>query len=172
MRASGDPLSVAPPVSRELRRSIRRRPSNASRRWPRSAATRWRVRRSRCALLIGFAVTATLLALVGLYGVLTLSVGARRRRLPSARRSARVASDHSSGPRGVSRLVARRAGAGRARRVSLGRPLEALLFDVKPADPPAGGRGARVCGVSRRSRLLGPGACGPALDLMEALRQE
>ena len=40
-------------------------------------------------LLIGFALAGILLALVGIYGALSLSVGSRKRRLPLAWRSAR-----------------------------------------------------------------------------------
>ena len=117
--------------ARRLRASIRRPPSSASRRWPRSAGRRWRREPSRCGCSIGFAVVATLLALVGLYGVLSLSVGARTKEIAvrkaigaQGRQIVRLVLGEGS------RLVAVGLVLGVVVPVLVGRLLESLLFDV------------------------------------------
>ena len=81
VRASGDPTALAALVRRELRTLD---PTSAVERM----TTMAEIRRESVAprtfamrLLIGFAVVATLLALVGLYGVLSLSVNSRTKEL-------------------------------------------------------------------------------------------
>ena len=46
-----------------------------------SAGPPWRRAHSRCACSIGFSILATALALVGIYGVLSLSVGSRQKEI-------------------------------------------------------------------------------------------
>jgi putative ABC transport system permease protein len=87
-------------------------------------------------LLIGFAVVAVLLTLAGVYGVLSLTVAARRRELAirtavgaDARRIVGLVL------RGGLALIGAGIAAGVAVSFALSRVLRAMLFEVGPADP-------------------------------------
>ena len=87
-------------------------------------------------LLIGFSVVGSALTLVGVYGVLSLSVASRRREL--AIRSALGAE-----PRDIRKLIlgegfqliAGGVAAGAVLAIVLSRVLRSFLFDVQPSDP-------------------------------------
>ena len=110
-------------------------------------------------LLTGFAVVATLLALVGLYGVLSLSVGSRTKE---------IAVRKAIGAQGRqivglvlgegSRLIAVGLVLGVVAALAVGRLLEALLFDVKPADPLALAGAAIVFALRRAAGVPHAGA--------------
>ncbi len=173
VRAAADPRTLASLVRKELRAvdptcavehittmAEIRRESLA----PRTFAMR---------LLIGFAVAATLLALVGLYGVLSLSVGARTKEIAvrkaiGAQRHQVVRMVLAEG----SRLIAVGLVPGAVAAVLLGGLLEALLFEVKPADPVALAGAALAFGVVALVACAVPAIRAARVDLMEALRQE
>jgi putative ABC transport system permease protein len=173
VRAAGDPLSLAALVRSELHAidptaavehvttmSDIRRESTASR----TFAMR---------LLTGFAVTAMLLALVGLYGVLSLSVGSRTKEI--AVRKAVGAQGHQIVGLVLgegTRLIALGLALGTIAALSLGRLLEALLFDVHPTDPIALAAAALLFGFIALLACLLPAWRAGRVDLMEALRQE
>ena len=173
VRASGDPTALAALVRRELRTLD---PTSAVERM----TTMAEIRRESVAprtfamrLLIGFAVVATLLALVGLYGVLSLSVNSRTKEL--AVRKAVGAQRHQivrlilgEG----SRLVAGGLLLGAIVAVMVGRLLQTLLFDVRPSDPIALGAAAVVFGAVALAACLVPAYRASRVDLMESLRQE
>jgi putative ABC transport system permease protein len=85
-----------------------------------------------------FALAALLLAALGLYGLMTLLVGERRREL-----GVRIALGASPGEivrlvaAGAARLVAAGLAAGVVLTLAAGPVLRALLFGVKPSDPAA-----------------------------------
>jgi putative ABC transport system permease protein len=173
VRVRTDPRAVAPLVTREIRAVD---PTSAVEHVKTMADIRGESEAPRTFamhLLTGFALAATLLALVGLYGVLSLSVGSRTkemavRKAVGAQRHAIVRLVLGEG----FRLIALGVAFGLALAVFLGRLFNALLFDVQPADPlMLAGAAALFCGVAL-------GACGlPAwravrVDLMEALRRE
>jgi len=87
-------------------------------------------------LLIGFSIVASALTLVGIYGVLSLSVAARRRELA-------IRTAMGAGRRDVLklvlgeglRLVAGGVAAGLAAAIVLSRVLRSFLFEVGPTDP-------------------------------------
>jgi len=87
-------------------------------------------------LLIGFSVVAGALTLVGIYGVLSLSVAARRRELA-------IRTAMGAGRREILklvlgeglRLVAGGVAAGLAAAIVLSRVLRSFLFEVEPTDP-------------------------------------
>jgi putative ABC transport system permease protein len=87
-------------------------------------------------LLIGFSLVASVLTLVGIYGVLSLSVAARRRDF--AIRTA-IGAQHRDIRNLVFaegfRLIAGGVLAGIVAAVLLSRVLTSLLFEVQPADP-------------------------------------
>jgi putative ABC transport system permease protein len=124
-------------------------------------------------LLIGFAVAATLLAVVGLYGVLSLSVNARIKEI--AVRKAIGAQGHEIVRLIVgegAKLVAGGLVFGVIVAVFVGRLLQTLLFDVKPSDPLALGVAALAFGSVAVMVCLLPALRASRVDLMEALRQE
>ena len=87
-------------------------------------------------LLIGFSIVASALTLVGIYGVLSLSVAARRRELA-------IRTAMGAGRRDLLklvlgeglRLVAGGVTAGLAAAIAMSRVLRSFLFEVEPTDP-------------------------------------
>jgi putative ABC transport system permease protein len=124
-------------------------------------------------LLVGFSIVGTLLTVVGVYGVLALSVTARRREI--AIRTAIGA--HQRDIRKLVfgegfRLVAGGVAAGIVGAVLASRVLQSLLFDVTPTDP------ATIAGAVLLFVLVTLLACwaptrrAAAIDPLEALRCE
>jgi putative ABC transport system permease protein len=173
VRATGDPLALAALVRREIRAVD---PTSAVERMTTMAEIRRESVASRTfamRLLTGFAVAATLLALVGLYGVLSLSVSSRTKEIA-------VRKAVGAQPRQIVQLVVGEGwkligiglvlGIGTA--LLLGRLLKALLFNVQPADPVALLAAAVVFGVVALGACLLPAYRATRVDLMESLRQE
>src|SRR5262249_54360275 len=87
-------------------------------------------------LLVGFAGVATVLTLVGIYGVLTLSVAGRRREIAIRAAVGAGRSDiRRLGLAEALRLIVGGIIAGGVASVALSRMLQSFLFDVTPADP-------------------------------------
>jgi putative ABC transport system permease protein len=173
VRAAGDPAALAALVRTELRRID---PTSAVER----ITTMAEIRRASVAprtfamrLLVGFGVVASVLALVGLYGVLSLSVSARTKEI--AVRKA-VGAQGSQIVRLVvgegSKLVAGGLAFGAVGAVLVGRLLRTLLFDVTPSDPLALGLATLVFGSVALAACLVPAYRASRVDLMESLRQE
>jgi putative ABC transport system permease protein len=124
-------------------------------------------------LLVGFAVVGSVLTLVGIYGVLSLSVVSRRREL--AIRAA-VGADRAQIRRLVFRegfgLIGGGIAAGLAAAMLLARVLRTFLYGVEPADP------LTLVGVGLLFTAVALAACwGPTrraekVDAIEALRYE
>ena len=163
VRTTGDPLSLAT--------RVRRRAPCA---WIRPSAvehvtTMAEIRRQSIAartfamrLLSAFAVVATLLAVVGLYGVLSLSVGSRTKEI--AVRKAVGAQEHQIvrlvlGE--VARLVLAGLAAGTIAALAVGRLLGTLLFEVRAADPDGTRRRLGALRAGCAGRLLPPASAGP-----------
>jgi putative ABC transport system permease protein len=173
VRAAGEPLALAGQVRQELR-SVD----------PMSAVehmtTMAEIRRQSIAprtfamrLLSAFALSATLLAIVGLYGVLSLSVGARTKEI--AVRKAIGAQGHQIvrlmlGE--VSRVMAIGLTLGLLAAIAIGRLLQVLLFDVKPADPLALGSAAVLLAFAALLACVRPARLAGRIDPIEALRQD
>jgi putative ABC transport system permease protein len=136
IRTAGDPRSVMAAVQRELR-SVD--PTVAVE----NVRTLEQIRSDSLAsqtfamqLLVGFAFVASVLTLVGIYGVLSLSVAARRREL-----AIRAAVGAASGDirrlivGEAARLIAGGVAAGVVAAIVLSGVLESFLFGVRPVDP-------------------------------------
>jgi putative ABC transport system permease protein len=173
VRAAGDPLALAPQVRTALRAlqptvAVEHVTTMDAIRRQSTAAQTFALR-----LLAGFAIVATLLAAVGLYGVLSLSVGARTKELAvrqavGAKRHQVVALVLGEG----ARLVAIGVVCGLAGALLVGRLLQALLFDVTATDPASlGGAALAFAGVAALACLLPAWRAGRA-DVYSALRQD
>ena len=157
VRAAGEPLQLAPQVRDALRAlqptvAVERVTTMAEIRRASTAAPTFALR-----LLAGFAIVATLLAAVGLYGVLSLSVGARTKELAlrqaiGARRHQVIGLVLGEG----ARLVAVGVAGGIAGALLVGRLLQALLFDVSATESGGPRSARRWC--SARS-LRSPASC-------------
>jgi hypothetical protein len=127
--------------------------------------------RFTAALAIGFAGTALFLASIGLYGVLTYSVSLRTReiglRVALGARPGRILRDvmrHGVG------LAAAGVVAGLAGALALTRWIEALLFEVSPADPATFAGAALLLLLVAASASLLPARRALRIEVQEALR--
>ena len=173
VRVSGDPTALAARVRAELRAidptsAVERITTMAQIRAESVAARTFAMR-----LLIGFAAVATLLAFVGLYGVLSLSVNSRVKEIAvrkaiGAQRRQIVGLVVGEG----SKLIAAGVAAGAVVAVLVGRLLQALLFGVRPSDPVALGTAAVLFAAIAIAACAIPAYRASRVDLMASLRQE
>jgi putative ABC transport system permease protein len=173
VRTVADPASLTALVRREIRTVD---PTAAVER----ATTMAQIRRQSLAprtfamqLLIGFAVVTTMLALVGIYGVLSLSVGARLkeiavRKAVGAQRLDIVRMILAEGGRLVGAGIV--VGAGVA--VLLGRMLQGQLFEVRTMDPASFGAAALLFATVSLGACLVPALRAARTDVLSALHQE
>ena len=173
VRTAADPGALAQQVMHELRAI---EPTSAVE----HVKTMEEIRRESVAprifamqLLIGFSAAASVLALVGLYGVLSLSVGARTREMAvrKAIGASAIAIVRLVLGEGF-RLIAVGAILGIGLAVMLGNLLGALLFEVRPADPLMLGAAAAVFTLVALTICALPAWRAARIDLMEALRHE
>jgi putative ABC transport system permease protein len=124
-------------------------------------------------LLMGFSLAATALALVGIYGVLSLSVGSRLKEI--AVRKA-VGAQHGDILRSVvgegCRLIVAGVVVGAMVAAATGRALESLLFDVGATDAVSIVTAAAGFGLIALLACLIPALRAARTDLVAALRQE
>jgi putative ABC transport system permease protein len=173
LRAGGDPRALTALVRREVRAVD---PTAAVEK----ATTMSQIRQSSLAprtfamrLLLGFALTATLLALVGIYGVLSLSVGSRVKEF-AVRRAI------GAQPRDILRLVLTEGGRlvgwgvalGMVVAAVFGRALAAQLFEVRPADPLSLAGAATIFAVVALAACLVPARRAARTSLLAALHEE
>ena len=173
VRSGSDPRTLTALVRREVRAVD---PTAAVER----ATTMEQIRRESLAprtfamrLLIGFALVATSLALVGIYGVLSLSVGARVKEF-AVRRAI------GAQPRDILRLILTEGGRlviagvaiGTIVTTLLGRSLAAQLFEVRPADPLSLAAAALIFGVVSLGACLIPARRAARTSLLAALHEE
>jgi putative ABC transport system permease protein len=173
VRAAADPRAVAASVQRELRAVD---PTAAVEKLKTLEQIRDDSQASRAfamRLLVGFASVASALTLIGIYGVLSLSVAARRREI-----AIRTAIGAEQGDilklvfgEGL-RLIAGGVVAGLAASLFLSQFLKAFLFGVQPTDPLILlGVGAVFVGVSLLACWV-PARRATKVDPLDALRDE
>jgi putative ABC transport system permease protein len=173
VRAAGDPAALAAQVRTELRAID---PTAAVER----ITTMRDIRRQSVAnrifameLLSGFAIAATVLAVVGLYGVLSLSVNARIKEIAVRKAIGAQAAEIVRLVVGeASRLVAVGLILGLVLAVLVGRLLRTLLFDVGPSDPIALAGGAVAFSLVAFAACVLPAYRASRVELMAALRQD
>lgn len=173
LRAGSDPRALAALVRREVHAVD---PAAAVE----HATTMAQIRRESLAsrtfamrLLVGFSALTTALALVGIYGVLSLSVGSRLKEIA-------VRKAIGAQPSDIIRLILREGcrmiaagiAVGTVGAVWFGRALEGYLFGVKPADPAALATAALAFGAVALGASLLPALRAARTDLLTALHQE
>ncbi len=173
VRTSGDPLAAAGLIRREIREVDPTAAVEHVKTMDQLRDESIAPRTFAMHLLVGFAVVATLLSLVGLHGVLSLSVGSRLKEMAVRKAiGAQRTEILSLVLREGLRLIGLGVVLGLGVAALMGRLFHALLFGVPPTDPLTLG-GAGLLFV-----LLGLIACAlPAwraarVDLMDALRHE
>jgi putative ABC transport system permease protein len=173
LRTTTDPLTLAAQVRQELHNID---PTAAVE----HMQTMEEIRRASVAprtfamnLLGGFAIAATLLALVGIYGVLSLSVGSRTKEL--AVRKAIGAQSHEILRLVLNegfKLIALGVVLGTVVALMLGSVLKSLLFEVRPTDPLTLTITAIAFAIVGLAACMLPAWRAARVDLMEALRQQ
>lgn len=173
LRTDGDPMAVAGAV----RRAIHDVDPTAS---VEDIRTMTQVREDSIAprvfamhLLVGFSGLATVLALVGLYGVLSLSVGSRLKEMAVRKAIGAQRGEIASLVLGEgARLIGLGVAIGLALALAVGRIFRALLFGVQPTDPVTLGAAAVVFAVVALATCAIPAWRAARVNLMTALRHE
>ena len=124
-------------------------------------------------VLVGFSVVATLLALVGLYGVLSLSVGSRLKEMAvrkaiGAHRTQVVSLVLTEG----ARLIVVGVALGIVLALVVGRAFRSVLFGVQPTDPVTLTGAAAIFALLALATCAVPAWRAARVNLMDALRQQ
>jgi putative ABC transport system permease protein len=130
-------------------------------------------RRFQTALLAGFALTALILATLGIYGVISYSVARRRNEI-----GIRMALGAQQGE--VTRMVLRQGMRpvaiglliGIAGAIAIGRILQSLLFEMRTTDPIVLASVALVLGSAAAAACYAPARRATRVDPTTALRYE
>ena len=156
IRASGDPVGLAPALRQSVRSIDPDLPVSQVRTMEQAVDEGLAVRRFLTALLAGFAVVGTLLAAIGIYGVMAFLVGRRTREI-----GIRVALGAGRGTilGSVVREALLQAGVGLAiglgAALLLGRVVQSQLFGLGAADPlTLGGVGVLLLAVAAVAAAL------------------
>jgi putative ABC transport system permease protein len=173
VRAAADPHPLIAAIQRELRQIEPAAAVENIRTLDQVRAESVASRSFAAQLLIGFAIVGTALTLVGIYGLLSLSVASRGRELA-------IRSAVGAGQRDIRNLVLvegfRLTGAGIIIGVIasllLARVLRSFLFEVNPADPVTLIAAALLFALIALLACLAPGRRAARVDIVEALRLE
>jgi putative ABC transport system permease protein len=173
VRVAGDPQLVGAAVQRELRAVDPTVAVENVRTLEQIRGDSLASRRFAMQLLVGFALVASLLTLVGIYGVLSLGATARRREIAiRAAVGARQQDIRNLVFADGLRLIAGGVLSGVVAAVVLSRVLESFLFEVEPTDP------GTLAGVGLLFTAVALLACwvptrrAAQVDPLEALRSE
>ena len=173
VRASGDPKALAPAIQQELRSTDPTVAIENVRTLDDVRAESVSSQMFATRLLVGFAGAAIVLALVGLYGVLSLSVASRRREI-AIRSAVGARRGHIRAliiGEGVG-LVVWGLVVGIALAIVLGRLLRVFLYGVQPSDPlTLFGASAAFVFVAALA-CWAPAARATGVEPLEALRSE
>jgi predicted permease len=173
VRFQGDPRQVLPALGAQVRRTDPNLVVNDLRMMDEQLNQRLSTERLLSFLSAGFAVLATLLSAVGLYGVLAFVVARRTREIGirmalGAERSAVVRLVAGE----MSAVVALGLALGLAAALGGGRYVESQLFGVKAWDPLALGAAAGVLALTAALAALAPAWRASRIEPMRALRHE
>jgi putative ABC transport system permease protein len=173
LRTVGDPRSVVAAVSRELHATEPTAAVENIRTLEQVRGDSLASRTFAMQLLVGFALVGSVLTLVGIYGVLSLSVAARRRELA-------IRAAVGAGRRDIRnlvfadgfRLIAGGVVIGMIAAAVLSRVLKSFLFEVEPTDPVALLGVGLLFGVVALLACWEPIRRATQVDPIEALRYE
>jgi putative ABC transport system permease protein len=173
VRASGDPLALTTLMRQEIRTVD---PTSAVERF----TTMAQIRRDSVAprtfamrLLVGFSLVTAALALVGIYGVISLSVGTRLKEIAVRKAVGAQRSDILRLILGEGgRLILTGVALGAIVAIFVGRALEAQLFEVTPADPRSLAAAAFAFAAVAFTACLLPAVRAARTDSIAALHQE
>ena len=173
VRSEGDPRALAGSVRQIVRALDASKPVFAMRPLDRVLEAALDQPRLNARAVTAFALAALVLAALGLYGLMTLLVGERRRELgvrvalgASTTEIARLVAS------GAARLVAAGLAAGVALTVAAGPLLRALLFGVAPSDPMAIAGAAAALAAAALAALVIPIRRALAISAVEAMRAD
>jgi len=173
VRADGDPRALASGIRQIVRSLDASRPVFAMRPLDRVVEAALDQPRLNAGAVTAFALAALLLAALGLYGLMTLLVGERRREL-----GVRVALGASPGEIvrfvaiGAARLVTAGLAAGVVLTLAVGPVLRATLFGVTPSDPAAHAAAVVALAAAALGALVIPIRRALAVSATEAMRIE
>jgi len=173
VRSTRDPASLAPEVRNALRELAPQAPVyDIQSLTDRSAAATAQTRFSTTLLAL-FALTALLLAAIGIYGVMALAVAARTREIgirmalgADGRRIERAVIGEGVG------LVAIGASIGVGVAIASTRVLRSLLFDLSPTDPITYAAIVALIGVTAVAASWLPARRAASIDPLSSLRAE
>ena len=172
-RVSGDPLALAPAVRKTMEEIDRTQPVFGMQTLEEALADTIAPRRFNLLLLGAFAASAALLALTGIYGVISYAVAQRTREI-----GVRVALGASRGTiagmvvgQGMAVALAGIA-AGMAAAYGLTRLMASLLFEVQPHDPATFGAAAAMLAAAALAACWLPARRAARIDPVRALRYE
>jgi putative ABC transport system permease protein len=173
VRTAGDPRSVTAAVEREMRLIDPTVAVENVRTLEQIRGDSLASRGFAMQLLVGFALVGSVLTLVGIYGVLSLSVAARRREIAIRTAVGARQSDIRNLIFGEGfRLIAGGVASGVIAAIVLSRVLRSFLFEVEPADPlTLIGVGLLFSGVALLA-CWAPTRRAIKVDPLEALRYE
>ncbi len=173
LRTSGDPERVLPAVNGVVARLDPNLPVEELKTLPQQVRENVAEDRMISVLSAAFAVLATLLAAVGLYGVLAYTVAQRTREI-----GVRMALGADGGRvrgmvlRQVAKMTAIGGAVGLAAAVGLGRLAQSLLYQLEGTDPVVFGTAAGLLAAVALGAGLLPAHRASQVDPMQALRYE
>jgi putative ABC transport system permease protein len=171
VRADGDPRALASGIRQIVRSVDASRPVFAMRPLDRVLDAALDQPRLNAGAVTAFALAALVLAALGLYGLMTLLVGERRREL-----GVRVALGASAGEivrlvaGSAARLVSIGLATGVALTLAAGPLLRALLFGVAPSDPAAIAAAVGALAVAALAALVIPVRRALSVSAVDAMR--
>jgi predicted permease len=173
VRATGDPHQLLASIQREVWAIDRNQPIANVRTLDEILDASVAQRRFQMLLITGFAIVAVLLALVGLYGVVSYAVQQRTYEI-----GIRMAL--GAGVGGIVWLVGRQVAipvltglaVGLAGAYGLSQSLESLLFEIEPTDPITFGAVAVLLLVTSAAAAIVPARRATRVDPVTALRSE
>ncbi|HVF61828.1 MAG TPA: ABC transporter permease [Thermoanaerobaculia bacterium] len=173
LRTSGDPGRVLPAVNGVVARLDPNLPVEELKTLPQQVRENVAEDRMISVLSAAFAILATLLAAVGLYGVLAYTVAQRTREI-----GVRMALGADGGRvrgmvlRQVAKMTAIGGAVGLAAAVGLGRLAQSLLYQLEGTDPVVFGTAAALLAAVALGAGLLPAHRASQVDPMQALRYE
>ena len=172
VRAHGDPRALASTIRQIVKSLDATRPVFGMRTLPEVIDASLDQPRLNARAIAGFAAAALGLAALGLYGLLMLLVGERRREIGVRMALGATPMDlFKDVVGGAGRLVAAGIGAGLVLMLAAGPLLRALLFGVPAHDPPSLAAGAGALALAAVAAVLLPARHAARINAIDAMRQ-